>query len=295
MKILDALRGENLGPPPAWIMRQAGRYLPSYQALRAKYSLLTLFTEPDLIVETTLLPLARYPLDAAILFSDITLIGRAFGLTVDFVEGKGPQVTGDADKNLSIEEALPFLRPAMSTLREKLHVPLIGFAGAPFTTASYLFPKTTPALLEALTEKTIELMQWQVENGAKLFQLFESAGDLLSEEERRISSYPYIEKIIQAATVPVIVFYKGSFPELDAPLSVDGSQDLHSLRAKFPRRTLQGNLPPSLLFEDKATIQREVRKRMLAGDPAYIFNLGHGILPKTPPHAVDWMLEEVQR
>lgn len=287
---LDALSGRHLGPPPAWIMRQAGRHLPSYQKLREKHSLLTLFTQSELIVQTTLLPIQTYPLDAAILFSDITLIARQFGRTIDFAPG--PIIDRPlslADPLLSPQEALPFLAPAITALRKELTVPLIGFAGAPATVARYLAPNPSPPLLQRLLQATLDLMEYQHQAGVQAFQIFESHpnGDpsLLA---------PLIQRA-RSLKLPLILFaktldYKPFAALQPTALSLTHGTSVAHARQAFPHLVLQGNLDPDHLVSPHLPLHLDALVTPMRGDPAYIFNLGHGIRPDTPPAAVHTLL-----
>ena len=324
--ILDALQGKNEGPPPIWIMRQAGRYLPEYRALRSEYPFETLMETPELAKEVTLLPIKRYDLDAAILFSDILTVCRRVGGHVAFVEGKGPVVDFDLEQ-LSIragEESLFFVKEAIELVKPELHVPLIGFAGAPFTVASYLIeggsvgelkkvktliaesPAKYHRLLESLTEITISYLQMQIDAGVDVIQLFDTWAGKLSYSAFKDFILPYNQKIFSALKeqVPTLFYSRGTGSHLpliqemgSTGVSLDYTIDLPHARQFFGKeKVLQGNLDPAFLFGSKSAIQNEVKKVLspMNGDPAYIFNFGQGITPDVRPEAVEWIIEAVK-
>lgn len=290
-------------------MRQAGRYLPEYRALRLQHRLRDLFFTPDLLVEVTKMPLKRWNLDAAILFSDITVVVEALGFSLDFVEG--PQVREEVVLGQEFpflpERLLPILE-GVEILRKDLSLPLLGFCGAPFTVATYLMggiPKTKqavedprfPALLESLERATIWYIQEQIARGVDAIQIFESWANHLSPREFFLYSLPYLKRIAAASSVPVLIFGRGihHFVEhLPFGLSVDWEADMSSLRQKtaFP---LQGNLDPEALFLPLPLLEEKIDALLqrMQGDRAFICNLGHGIRPHTPLEAVDLLVEKV--
>lgn len=282
-KFLDALTHSNRGRPPIWIMRQAGRYLPSYQQLRARYPLYTLFTEPDLIAKVTELPLQAYPFDAAILFSDITLVALSLGLTLTFQEG--PRTTGIPKAPSPAAEALPFLAPAILALKKTLAVPLIGFVGSPYTVSTYL--NFCP--LEPLTAALIDLIDLQIDAGVDALQIFES--------HPHPPSHPYLQQLIDHArkrNIPTILFARDAslHPHTYASfqptaLSLDEGKPLATVRQSLAL-PLQGNLASDLLL-DPLTLSQPLDALLdsMKGDPAWIFNLGHGIRPATPLASID--------
>ncbi len=316
---LQALKGENKEKrPPIWLMRQAGRYMASYQALRAKHSFLGLCKTPDLIAQVTLLPIAEFGFDAAIVFSDILLIAEAMGLDLRFEEGKGP-ILGPCLKdkssletlyNRQILSELSFVFEGIKLLKKSLKVPLIGFSGAPFTVASYMIegqsnrellktkewlfhdPDSFHELLDLIADYTIEYINAQIDAGVDAIQLFDSWAHVLAARQFEEFSLRYMKKIIsKMKKCPVIVFCRGSsiFYESLASLkpdciSLDWQSDVKTVRKKIAGISLQGNLDPDILLQDTKIVEREARAilKAMKDDPGYIFNLGHGILPKTP-------------
>lgn len=315
-KLLKALRCENRESPPVWIMRQAGRYLPAYQLLRKKYPLNELFHQPELAAEITQLPLALFDLDAAILFSDILVIAELFGLKVHFPEGKSPFIEPILENEQDIqalsirpaEEVLSYVFKTIQLLQGKLSVPLLGFSGAPFTVATYLLqgeartkewiyhhPQTFHLLLQKLTEATITYLKLQIQAGVAAVQIFDSWANLLTYSHFMEFSAPYLKQIVTALksdSVPVILFCRGSSSlplELSAlephAISFDWQKELSQIRSQVPTHiAVQGNFDPHLLKAPIPVITQTVTKLLnsMQGDPGFIVNLGHGILPDTP-------------
>ena len=334
--VLRALGGAPSSPPPIWLMRQAGRYLPEYRALRkqAKSFLEFCFT-PELSVEATLQPLRRFAFDAAILFSDILVVPHALGQEVSFEEGEGPRLqplrTQDDIARLSEEGFRDRLSPVFESLRQlrrvlPASVALIGFAGAPWTVAAYMvegrggsgFPSARrmalqePALfgrlIDLLVAQTIDYLSAQVKAGAEVLQIFDSwAGDL-APDQLRIWSLEPLTKIVKTLKsmhpeIPVILFPRGageayaSFAGIAglAGLSLDSGVALDWAAATLqPRVALQGNLDPALLVAGgKAMRQAAEGILQTLGRGPLIFNLGHGIVPETPPEHVAELVELV--
>ncbi len=303
-------------------MRQAGRALPEYQAIRKKYSLSEMFVNPELIAKTTLLPIDVLGVDAAILFSDIMVIALALGFDLTFVEGKGPLLSPLLQTDVDIEkieikgvrEALGFVASGIKLLKPALKVPLIGFCGAPFTVANYLMedakkwlyqsPESFHLLLDKITKATLSYIEMQIEEGIEVFQVFESFGHVLSHSSLMSFSFPYLKRIIsfvQSKGIPIILFMKGSslFPKELAALSPDAisfdwHRDLYSLRKEVPSSiAIQGNFDPHLLLASKERIKDEVlkAKKEMQGEKGYIVNLGHGILPYTEVDKARFFIE----
>lgn len=332
-RFLSALHCRNSGPPPLWLMRQAGRYLPEYRALRAKYSFLDMCHQPDLIAEVTLMPLRRFDIDAAILFSDILIILEVLGRTVRFEDGRGPVI----DRPLrsiqdvrelkvgSVVDTLSFVTKGIRALRPQLKVPLIGFCGAPFTVASYLIeggsskdlaltkqwmfhdPKGFHELLQLIAQVDIDYLRMQVAAGVDVIQLFDSWAHTLAYPQFREFSLAYLEKIVVALAdtkVPVILFCRGSSvfaPDLatlaPAAIGLDWNCSMREMRQRLsPHVALQGNLDPSLLLAPRDVIRKEAGALIdsMADDPGFIFGLGHGVLPQTPIEAVQTLVECVK-
>lgn len=314
MKFLNALQGKNTGRPPVWLMRQAGRYLPEYRALREKHSLKELFFTPEFIVEITKMPLKRFGVDAAILFSDITAIAEVFGLKLEFIEGPSvfPEIGPHNLEKLRFfpEKYAPILE-GISELKKEIKVPLIGFSGAPFTVASYLIgdmektlswmrkdPKTFQILIDQIIEKTIWILQAQEERGVDAIQIFDSWANVLSPKEFETYSLNPLRKIIASLKTPALFFRRepGAYLEqIPCGISLDWTVSLKEARARVKNRPLQGNLDPTRLFQPLDVIERETKEllELMRNDPGFILNLGHGILPKTPVEAVQCFVETV--
>jgi uroporphyrinogen decarboxylase len=331
-RLLRALAREPVDRTPVWIMRQAGRYLPEYRATRARAgSFLGLATNPELACEVTLQPLARFPLDAAILFSDILMIPKAMGVGLTFAEGEGPRIerpvrsAADVDA-LPVPDAgreLRFVFDAVSLIRRELagRVPLIGFAGSPWTVATYMVegggsrefarskglmaadPAALHRLLEKLARATIDYLNAQSEAGAQALMVFDTWGGVLDAARYAEFSLAYMERIVaglvrerEGRRVPVILFTKGGGACLtqmaaagaDA-LGVDWTVPLgEARRATGDRVALQGNLDPAALRSSPSEI-REGVARVLASygrGHGHVFNLGHGITPDIDPEHV---------
>ncbi len=334
--MIRALQREPVDRPPIWLMRQAGRYLPEYRAERKKAGgFLDLCYTPDFAVEVTLQPLRRFGLDAAIIFSDILVIPHALGQEVGFVEGTGPVLTPIRDEAgldvLSQDKFADHLRPvydALKTVRAELPADkaLIGFAGAPWTIATYMveggssrdYPNakgwaiTAPESFDrlfALLEKTIaDHLIAQIAAGAQIVQIFDSwAGALPAPLFDRYSLEPIgriAARVKQAAPeVPIIVFPRLAGPRyrdflrlaaIDA-ISIDQSISPEWMRDKIqPHKTVQGNLDPAYLVAGGAAMEKAARDilAVLGGGP-FIFNLGHGVVPQTPPEHVAHLCDVV--
>jgi uroporphyrinogen decarboxylase len=334
-RFLRALRGEPVDTTPIWIMRQAGRYLPEYRATRAKArDFLNLCKTPELACEVTLQPIDRLGVDAAILFSDILVPLEAMGMSLTFSEGEGPRLepvrNEAAIRALRVpdpDQSLGYVMDALRLIRRALDgkVPLIGFAGAPFTMLTYavegqtgkqfaetkklLFtaPDTARLLLDKITETTIAYLSAQARAGAQVLQLFDSWVGQLGPDDFRVWAAPYVQKIITALTpldVPLIYFANdGSSLLSDAAtlgahaLGVDWRMPLDKARALVGNTiTLQGNLDPCVLFAPIPEIERRASQVLeRAGRQRHIFNLGHGILPPTPPEHAEALVEIVHR
>ncbi len=337
--LLRSLRGEKLSSPPIWLMRQAGRYLPEYRATRAKAGgFLNLCYTPELAIEVTLQPIRRYGFDAAILFSDILVVADALGQKVGFAEGHGPvleALTGEEDltRLLGMAGFHQKLAPVYETVTGiKAALPpetaLIGFAGAPWTVASYMIeggssrdfakakswihrrPKEFATLVELLVEATGQYLIHQIEAGAEVIQLFDSwAGALSHAEMLRWSLEPM--KAIMARVrmahphIPFILFPRGvgagyldfARAGIGNGLSLDSGVPLDWAWTQLqgPKTALQGNLDPQLLVAGGQAMRDaavEILRRL--GQGPFIFNLGHGIVPETPPEHVAQLVELVK-
>ncbi|HSC53731.1 MAG TPA: uroporphyrinogen decarboxylase [Phnomibacter sp.] len=318
---LKALRGEELNRPPVWMMRQAGRYLPEYLALKAKYDFFTRVQTPELAAEITLQPIDIVGTDAAIIFSDILVIPQAMGVEVLMEEGRGPllpntiQTQKDIDALITegVEETLGYVMQALALTKQGLagRVPLIGFAGAPFTILCYMVegkgsktwekakkfcftqPQLAHALLQKITDITIAYLKAQVAAGADAVQVFDSWSGSLSKQDFEAFAQPYLLQIATAlkGVAPVILFPKGSWYALPAlaqsgasALGIDWCMDAQTARNLTNNSiTLQGNFDPAKLLLPIPQLKQAVKEMIDAfGTTRYIANLGHGITPDVP-------------
>lgn len=332
-KLLLALQGENIGRPPIWLMRQAGRYMPEYRALRARYSFLDMCHNPELIAEITQLPIRAFGMDAAILFSDILVLPEAFDIGLSFDEGRGPvickplQNESDIDllPKIDVYEQLSYVASGIKILQTQLEVPLIGFCGAPFTIASYMIeggasrdllktkqwmlsqPGSFHKLLAKIAESTLDYLEMQIQAGVDAIQIFDSWANYLSWGQFAEFSYRYVKYLIDGLkkhAIPVIIFCRGSSVFASklveaAPhaISLDWNCDLANMRKVIPFHiALQGNLDPDILYAPSYKIVQEVKHLLnkMHGDQAFIFNLGHGIKPNTPYDSVKTLVETVK-
>jgi len=337
--LLRALLREPTPRRPVWLMRQAGRYLPEYRAARARAgSFLALCTNPQLACEITLQPVERYPLDGAILFSDILTIPHAMNLGLEFATGEGPHfehpVRTAADiARLPVPDPgtdLKYVVDAVALIRRELRgrVPLIGFAGSPWTVATYMVeggasknfaaikrmlygaPRELHRLLELLARATILYLNAQIGAGAQAVMLFDTWGGTLTRGQFREFSLRYMEQIIDGLTrradgriVPRIVFTKGGgawLGEIAASgcdaAGVDWTTDLGEARALVGDRVaLQGNLDPAALHAPPQVLRAEVRRVLesFGRGPGHVFNLGHGIAPDVDPERVALLIDTV--
>ena len=331
--LLKALRKEKVTRPPVWMMRQAGRYLPQYIELRKKYDFFTRVQTPELSCEITLQPVDIIGVDAAIIFSDILVIPQAMGMEVLMEEGKGPLLPKviaslqDIEQlNSSVEGELQYMFDSLALTKKELNgrVPLIGFAGAPFTLLCYMvegkgskgferakaFCFTQPALahrlLSKLTEATIIYLKAQLKAGADVVQVFDSWSGLLSPDDFDQFAGKYLLQIAEAVAPhgPVILFPKGSTYALEsisknqsvAGVGVDWNIRPERARQESGGRvTLQGNFDPIRLLMPIPELKKEVHKMINAfGAQAYIANLGHGIVPHIPVDHAKAFVEAVK-
>ncbi len=318
---LRALRGETVERPPVWMMRQAGRYLPEFRALRDQYDFFTRCQTPELASEITVQPIKRFPLDAAILFSDILVVPQAMGIDFKMKENVGPWLdtpirTMEQVQQVTVpdvNDTLGYVFDAIEMTLEKLdnEIPLIGFAGSPWTILCYCVegkgskafdiaksfcfqhPEAAHLLLQKITDTTIAYLKRKVEKGVSAVQIFDSWGGMLSPEDYQVFSWPYIRQIADALAplTHVVVFGKGCWFALEemmkAPVSALGVD--WTLRPEIARKltnnriTLQGNFDPARLHSSPETIRKMVHEMISGfGKDKYIANLGHGILPNIP-------------
>jgi uroporphyrinogen decarboxylase len=331
--LLKALRGEHTERVPVWMMRQAGRYLPDYMKLKAKYDFFTRVQTPELATAITLQPIDQVGVDAAIIFSDILVIPQAMGLEVLMEEGKGPslpkviQTQADIDALVTegVEESLHYVTDALALTKKELNgrVPLIGFAGAPWTILCYMvegkgsktwdkakqFAYVQPALahqlLQKITNITIQYLKAQVKAGADTVQVFDSWAGSLSPADFKIFAQPYLLQIADALKedAPVILFPKGTWHALSdlskssaAGIGIDWCIDPAMARAFTNNSiTLQGNFDPAKLLAPIPEIRKAVKEMIAAfGTQRYIANLGHGITPNVPVDHAKAFVEAVK-
>ncbi len=337
--MLRALMRQPVSRTPVWIMRQAGRYLPEYRDVRAEAgNFMNLCRNPELACEVTMQPLRRFKLDAAILFSDILTIPDAMGLGLYFESGEGPKFKNpvqsvNAIRGLrvpDVEKKLSYVFDAVRTVRRELNgeVPLIGFAGSPFTVSTYMVeggssreflkikglaaeaPDVLDHLMDIVAETTTEYLNTQIEAGVQAIQIFDTWGAALEPDDFRRFSMASMQKIIDGLTrekdgrrIPVILFTKGAGPLLsdladtgcDA-LGVDWTTDLSTAREYVADKVaLQGNLDPAMLRESPEAIRQGVADTLASyGDgPGHVFNLGHGITPDIDPDHLGVLVDAV--
>jgi len=328
VRFLETLRGASGKTAPIWIMRQAGRYLPEYLKIKERSSFLEMTRNPEIAAEITLQPLRRFPLDAAIIFSDIMTPLEALGVDVEF--NPGPKIVHPLRSRAAIEALAlrepiaPFVGDALRIVRAELapETALIGFGGAPLTLAAYLvegsgskeyehfrqFLRAEPAamhlLLDKLTDLSIAYLRMQVDAGAQAIQLFDSWAGLHDEATYREFALPYNARIMEALAqtgAARIFFALGAAHLMDVvaeipseATGIDWRTDLREARAKLPGRALQGNLDPAILFAGRERIASEARRVLQSGlGGPHVFNLGHGIWPTTPIDAVAHLVETV--
>ncbi len=318
---LKALKGETVERPPVWMMRQAGRYLPEFMELRKKYDFFTRCQTPELASEITVQPIRRYGMDAAILFSDILVIPQAMDIEVEMKPNFGPYLPNpirskaDLDRVIvpDIQDTLGYVMDAIAMTKEKLNdeIPLIGFAGSPWTILCYCVegqgsksfdkargfcftqPEAAHALLQKITDTTIAYLKAKVEAGVNAVQVFDSWGGMLSPTDYQEFSWKYIQQIVDALKdlAPVIVFGKGCWFALKemaesgaSAVGVDWTCSPKNARYLTGGNvTLQGNFDPARLLSPPEKIKEMVAQMIREfGKDKYVVNLGHGILPHIP-------------
>lgn len=340
-RFIRALLGKSVDKTPVWVMRQAGRYLPEYRKVRQQAgSFLDLCKNAELACEVTLQPLRRFDLDAAILFSDILTVPDALGLGLGFVAGEGPKFATPLDSSAAINKLaaidvsaeLGYVFNAVSTIRKALNnsLPLIGFAGSPWTVATYAVegqssknfskikalmyqdPQAMHHLLQVLTTITIDYLNAQIESGAQAIMIFDTWGGVLSRACYREFSLQYMQQIVegihknyQQATVPSIIFTKngGQWLDLQAQIGadacgVDWTWDLSTaVKQVAGKVSLQGNLDPCALYAKPEVIKSHVKQVLAAAKNArgHVFNLGHGIHPQVNPDNLKVMVDAVHQ
>jgi len=338
-RLLRALRREPVDVTPVWLMRQAGRYLPEYRKLREQAgSFLDLCQNPELACEVTLQPLRRFELDGAILFSDILTIPEAMGLGLHFVPGEGPNFhhpvrTPDDIAKLTMpdmEDSLGYVPAAVRLIRRELDgkTPLIGFAGSPWTLATYMVeggpsktyqhikalmynaPEALHQLMDLLARSVAAYLNAQIAAGAQAVQIFDTWGGVLTPSAYREFSLTYMQRIVEelepapdGSSVPVILFTKGGGPWLESmaatgchALGLDWTIDIDEARERVGDRVaLQGNLDPAMLYARPDVIRDNVGDvlRRFGHHPGHVFNLGHGVTPQVNPDHVAALVDAV--
>ena len=330
--LIKAAKGEKTERTPVWLMRQAGRILPEYRAIRNSLSgFKELVETPELAAEVTIQPVDILGVDAAIIFSDILVIPEAMGLTYEMVEKKGPffpkTVTGKQDVEalkIANGEDLHYTIEAIKITKKELNnrVPVIGFAGAPWTILCYMIegqgsktfskarrflytqPELAHQLLDKITESTINYLKAQIVAGADIIQVFDSWAGILSPEQYTTFSIPYLKRICDAIEeIPVTLFSKGAFfartqlAQLKChTIGLDWNMDIKDSRALIGNdKTLQGNLDPCVLYGDFTTIRNKTKEMLdQFGNTRHIANLGHGVYPDTDPEKVKCFVESVK-
>jgi uroporphyrinogen decarboxylase len=331
---LRACRGEEVEYTPVWLMRQAGRYLPQYQAVRANVDFLTLCKTPELAAEVTLQPIEILGVDAAILFSDILIPVEAMGMTLEFPEKSGPTLSEPIRNKSAVdklvvpdtEDDMPFIIRTIKILREKLSVPLVGFSGAPFTLATYMIEggssknfihtkrmmfqnnRLFQYLMDKLTLTVTSYLTAQIRAGVQVVQIFDTWAGAVTPYDYKKSILPFVKRTIaelKKEGVPIIYFANdcaGILKEIKKSgadvVGIDWRIDIgDAIRKLGKKTTVQGNLDPCALFLSKEEIEERVKDILWKGETAkgHIFNLGHGILPETPVENAIALVEAVHK
>ncbi|MCX2480907.1 uroporphyrinogen decarboxylase [Pedobacter sp. MC2016-15] len=331
---LDAAWSKPTERPPVWMMRQAGRFMPEYWEIKNKYSFLEMCKTPEIAADVTMLPVDLLGIDAAILFCDILVTAEAMGGDLSFTQGVGPRFANPIRnmqdvENLDVDclDKLEYVADAIKVIQQRLNgsIPLIGFAGAPFTVMSYLVegesskdfkktkllmhnhPEIAHALLAKIAKVTAAYLNLQIAAGVNAIQIFDSWAMALSWNDYAEFSHQYIKEIIanlNRKDIPVISFCKGSsvFAPMMATaqpdvISVDWNADLLNIKKILPSGiAVQGNLDPFILYADKAVIKKNILQlfERMRGENGFIFNLGHGIMPDIPFDNVKYAIEVIK-
>jgi uroporphyrinogen decarboxylase len=331
---LKACRGEEVEYTPVWLMRQAGRYLPQYQAVRANVDFLTLCKTPELAAEVTLQPIEILGVDAAILFSDILIPVEAMGMSLEFPEKSGPALSEPIRNKSAVDKLvvpdtevdMPFIIDTIRILREKLKVPLIGFSGAPFTLATYMIEggssknfihtkrmmfqnnRLFQYLMDKLTLTVTSYLTAQIRAGVQVVQIFDTWAGAVTPYDYKEYLLPFVKRTIaelKKEGVPIIYFANdcaGILKEIKKSgadvVGIDWRIDLGDAVRKLGKKAIvQGNLDPCALFLSKEEIEERVKDILWKGETAkgHIFNLGHGILPETPVESAIALIEAVHK
>ncbi|WDF56506.1 uroporphyrinogen decarboxylase [Mucilaginibacter sp. KACC 22063] len=331
---IRAAFSQQIERPPVWMMRQAGRFMPEYWEIKNKYSFLEMCKTPEIAADVTMLPVDLLGIDAAILFSDILVTGEAMGGDLSFTQGVGPRFSNpvrtkeDIDRlDTEVIHKLQYVADAIKVIQQRLNgsIPLIGFAGAPFTVMSYLIeggssrdfkltklfmhnqPELAHQLLAKIAKVTAGYLNLQIEAGVNAIQIFDSWAQALAWDDYKEFSHHYITEIISNLNrkdIPVISFCKGSsvFAPLMAEakpdvISIDWNVDLKDIKHRLPQGVaVQGNLDPHILYADKSVIKDRIHRlfERMRGEEGFIFNLGHGIMPDIPFDNVKYAVEVIK-
>jgi uroporphyrinogen decarboxylase len=331
---LDAAFSRPTERPPVWMMRQAGRFMPEYWEIKNKYSFLEMCKTPEIAADVTMLPVDLLGVDAAILFCDILVTAEAMGGDLSFTQGIGPRFSNpvrtmaDVDAlETDVIDRLQYVADAIKVIQQRLNgsIPLIGFAGAPFTVMSYLVegasskdfkttkllmhnhPDVAHKLLAKIAKVTAQYLNLQIAAGVNAVQIFDSWAQALSWNDYQEFSHRYIQEIIanlDRKDIPVISFCKGS--SVFAPVmalakpdvvSIDWNADLLNIKKALPAGiAVQGNLDPHILYADQAVIKKTILQlfERMRGENGFIFNLGHGIMPDIPFDNVKYAIELIK-
>jgi uroporphyrinogen decarboxylase len=330
---LKACMGRPVDYTPVWLMRQAGRYLPQYQRVRTNLSFLELCKNPELCVEVTLQPIDYLGVDAAILFSDILIPLEAMGLALEFHEGRGPVLPEPIHEKAALDrlivpdprETMGFVLKTIELLRRELSVPLIGFAGAPFTCATYSIeggsskvfwetkkmmfaaPELFHAIMAKITQTTISYLRAQAEAGAQALQLFDSWAGILAPGDYRHYALPYVEQIftqLRDCAVPLIYFINNGATLLNQcesiaaqVIGVDWRVNIGEAARLVSPKVVQGNLDPAALLLPEPQLRTRLEALLADAEQAtgHIFNLGHGVNHFTPPEKAKLVVDLVHQ
>jgi len=331
---IRAAFGQQTERPPVWMMRQAGRYMPEYWEIKHKYSFLEMCKTPEIAADVTMLPVDLLDIDAAILFSDILVTPEAMGGDLSFEQGMGPRFSNpvrgweDAEKlDAGSVHKLQYVADAIQVIQERLsgRIPLIGFAGAPFTILSYLVegksskdfkltktmlnndPKLGHYILQKITDLTVDYLNMQIEAGVNAVQLFDSWAMALSWNDYLEFGHAYTQQIISRINrsgIPVISFARGSsvfYPIMSEAkpdvISLDWNADILNVKQDLPTgMAVQGNFDPIILYADKAVIKKKIHElfERMRGQEGFLFNLGHGIMPDMPFDNVKYAVDVIR-
>lgn len=333
---LRACKRQHVNRTPIWVMRQAGRYLPEYRAVRDKYDFITMCKTPELAAEVTIQPIDIIGVDAAIIFSDILVIPEAMGMKLEMIESKGPKLYNpirhaDQINQLKIIDPykeLKYVLDAVALTKKELNnrVPLIGFAGSPWTLLTYMVegggsknfsdikkfiynqPEAAHRLLAMISDSVADYLSAKIESGSDAVQIFDTWGGILSPSDFDEFSLQYITKIvskIKRKEEPVIVFAKGVHYKLNEladcgtdVVGLDWTMNLGEVRKSIGKRVaLQGNLDPTVLYAPEEKIKTEAVNvlQSFGKGSGHIFNLGHGILPDVNPEKLRYLVEVVKK